>query len=148
MTVAHQEKPMTAIVAISLTITVAAFLTNRFIMMAIMLIITALALGQAGARTLYAGQYDDVDPATRSWFKGVRSPRGVPCCDIADGHRTTWRGDGDGHYWVPIEGEWRLVPPEAVINNAANPVGEAVVWYVRQGPDAIYIRCFVPSGGV
>jgi hypothetical protein len=27
-------------------------------------------------------------------------------------------------------------------------VGEAVVWYVRQGPDSIYIRCFVPGGGV
>ena len=54
----------------------------------------------------------------------------------------------DNHYWVPIEGEWRQVPTEAIVHNAGNPIGEAVVWYVRQGPDSVYIRCFVPGGGV
>lgn len=94
-------------------------------------------------------QYEGVDPNVRSWFKGVRSPHGVPCCDISDGHQTTWdKRPGDERYWVPIMGEWRPVPPEAVINNAGNPVGEAVVWYVRQGADTVYIRCFVPAGGV
>ena len=29
-----------------------------------------------------------------------------------------------------------------------NPVGEAVVWYVQQGANIYYIRCFVPGGGV
>jgi hypothetical protein len=91
----------------------------------------------------------NLSPEQKAWFKSVRSPHGVPCCDVSDGHRTTWRADPvNGHYWIPIEGEWREVPPEAVVNNAGNPVGEAVVWYIRQGPDAVYIRCFVPSGGV
>lgn len=91
----------------------------------------------------------NLTPEQKSWFKGVRSPHGVPCCDISDGHRTTWKADPvTGHYWIPIESQWIEVPPEAVINNAGNPVGEAVVWYVWQGPDAVYIRCFVPSGGV
>ena len=52
------------------------------------------------------------------------------------------RTDG---YWVPIEGEWRQVPAEAIVYNAGNPVGEAVVWYVRQGVNTYYIRCFVPG---
>lgn len=102
------------------------------------------------------GQYEGVDPAIRSWFKSVRSPHGVPCCDISDGHQTTWdKRAGDERYWVPIDGEWVPVPPGAVIHNAGNPVGEAIVWYVRQGPPPIpggppnvFIRCFVPGGGV
>ena len=35
-----------------------------------------------------------------------------------------------------------------VVYNAGNPVGEAVVWYVQQGSNNYYIRCFVPGGGV
>jgi hypothetical protein len=57
-------------------------------------------------------------------------------------------------YWVPIEGEWYPVPPEAIINTA-NPVGEAIVWYrSRYGGEGINtgakysILCFVPSDGV
>src|SRR5579862_8891725 len=49
------------------------------------------------------GQYDEVPDNVRSWFKSVRSPHGVPCCDIADGHRTTWdKHPGDERYWVTI----------------------------------------------
>jgi hypothetical protein len=93
------------------------------------------------------GQYNDVPDHIRSWFKNVRSPHGVPCCDMADGHRTDYDLRPDG-YWVPIAGEMRHVPPESIVYNAGNPVGEAVVWYVRQGADTYYIRCFVPGGGV
>ncbi len=84
----------------------------------------------------------------KQWFKDVRSPHGVPCCDTADGHRTDYDMGQDNHYWVPIDGKWRQVPSEAVVYNSGNPIGEAIVWYVRQGPDTIYIRCFVPGGGV
>jgi hypothetical protein len=56
-----------------------------------------------------------------------------------------------GQYWVPIEGEWYPIPPEAVIKTA-NPVGEAIVWYQSQSEyyeDPKYrILCFVPSDGV
>jgi hypothetical protein len=81
-----------------------------------------------------------------SWFKSVQSPKGVPCCDIADGHRTDYNMRGD-QYWVPIDGEWLPVPAEAIIYNAGNPVGEAVVWYTKYNGKA-YIHCFVPGGGV
>jgi hypothetical protein len=95
-----------------------------------------------------SGQYQNLDPKIRDWFKSVRSKNGVPCCDIADGHRTTWRGTSEGGYEVPIAGEWRKVPPEAIVLNAGNPTGEAIVWYVRQGENVYLIRCFVPGGGV
>ncbi len=118
----------------------------------------AFACVVAAAGTAHAfdnGQHGEVPDNIRSWFKSVRSPNGVPCCDIADGHRTTWdRRPGDPRYWVPIEGEWMPVPPEAVVYNAGNPTGEAVVWYVRNdatsphGTKGYFIRCFVPGGGV
>jgi hypothetical protein len=83
----------------------------------------------------------------------VRSPRGVPRCDIADGHRTDYDIRVDG-YCIPnpaMPGEWMRVPPEAVVHDTGNPVGEAVVWYVISQPAAdkpdVYIRCFVPGGG-
>ena len=83
----------------------------------------------------------------------MRSPNGVPCCDLADGHRTDYDIRAD-RYWIPnpaIAGEWIAVPPEAVVHNAGNPVGEAVVWYVilnASGRPDVYVRCFVPGGGV
>lgn len=114
-------------------------------------IFAAAAFLVAAATAAYAfdnGQYESIDPKIRDWFKSVRSPHGIPCCDIADGHRTTWRGTSEGGYEVPIQGQWRKVPPEAVVLNAGNPVGEAIVWYVKQGENVYYIRCFVPGGGV
>jgi hypothetical protein len=104
----------------------------------------------------------NVPDNVRAWFRSVKSPTGVPCCDIADGHRTTWRAGPDGGYEVPINGEeeppgtephWIPVPPEAIIRNAGNPVGEAIVWYRDYGPNVVdpnrfYVRCFVPDGGV
>jgi hypothetical protein len=115
-------------------------------LLAIALAAYALWIGAPRARD--NGQWNDVPDTIRQWFKGVRSPFGMPCCDIADGHRTTWRGDKDGGYEVPIDGAWRRVPPEAVVYGAGNPTGEAIVWYVRQGADTYYIRCFVPGDGV
>jgi hypothetical protein len=111
------------------------------------LFIVALSTLPHAALAFDNGQYKDVPDNIRSWFKSVRSPHGVPCCDISDGHRTDYDMRPDG-YWVPIEGKWQQVPPESIVYNAGNPVGEAVVWYVRQGTSTYYIRCFVPGGGV
>ena len=78
----------------------------------------------------------------------------MPCCDIADGHKTEYRVDAEGIYWVPIAGEWQAVPREAVVYTSGNPEDSAVVWYVQQskGPGAsgfaYFVRCFVPNGGV
>jgi hypothetical protein len=46
------------------------------------------------------------------------------------------------------------VPEKAVVHNAGNPLGEAVVWYTGIPNDVDYlrsifmIRCFVPGSGV
>ena len=49
-------------------------------------------------------------------------------------------------------GVWILVPPEVVVHNAGNPIGEAIVWWntiiIDEDQTGIFIRCFVPSGGV
>jgi hypothetical protein len=105
----------------------------------------ASALGSA-ALAFDNGQYDNVPPDIRAWFKGVVAPNGVPCCDIADGHRTEY-DYRDGAYWVPIEGQWMPVPAHAIIRDRGNPVGEAVVWYVHHR-GAIIISCFVPADAV
>lgn len=112
-------------------------------------IIASLALLAFPAAAVDRGQFETVDPAVRAWFKSVKSPNGVPCCDRADGHRTTWRATAAGTYEVPIDGAWIPVPPEAVILGAHNPTGESVVWYTKfpgslTGP---FIRCFVPADG-
>jgi hypothetical protein len=92
------------------------------------------------------GQYDNVPADVRAWFKGVVAPNGVPCCDMADGHRTEY-DFREGAYWVPIEGQWMAVPAHAVIRDRGNPVGEAVVWYVHHR-GSIIISCFVPADAV
>jgi hypothetical protein len=105
----------------------------------------------ADARTQYAGQWDNVPDNVKSWFKSIRSPHGVPCCNISDGHQTEEDIRGNA-YWIPNPAalgpiEWMEVPAEAVVYNAGNPTGGAVVWYVIQGPGQVYVRCFVPGSG-
>ncbi len=92
------------------------------------------------------GQYDSVSPDIRAWFKAVTAPNGVPCCDMADGHRTDY-DFRECAYWVPIEGQWMAVPERAIIRGHGNPVGQAVVWYVHHR-GSIIISCFVPSDAV
>jgi hypothetical protein len=110
--------------------------------------IAVLALAAAAAPSLAVdrGQFEDVPDDVRAWFKSRRSPAGVPCCDVADGHRTAY-DVREGHYWVPIEGVWTQVPDKAVIREGGNPVGEAVVWYLRYRGEII-ISCFVPADAV
>ena len=91
------------------------------------------------------GQFENVSPDVRAWFKSVIAKNGVPCCDMSDGHRTDY-DMRESKYWVPINGEWMMVPPEAVVDDSGNPTGDAVVWY-SESNGTVYIRCFVPGGG-
>jgi len=91
------------------------------------------------------GQFGDVPPQVREWFHNVRSANGIPCCDVADGHRTDFDIRKD-LYWVPVDGNWVPVPPDAVLKNVGNPTGAAVVWYSIYDGQVI-IRCFVPGDG-
>ena len=105
-----------------------------------------LSMLASAALAVDRGQYDHVPPDIRAWFKSVIAPNGVPCCDISDGHRTTYDVRA-GANWVPIEGQWMAVPDRAVIRDQGNPIGEAVVWYVHHR-GSIIISCFVPADAV
>lgn len=129
---------------------------DGFLVGLMFLLVILIALVVRPALAADNGQFENVPDNIRSWFKSVRSPNGVPCCDIADGHHTTWRATSDGSYEAPIrnpedpEGSdhWYTVPPEAIVYNQGNPNEDAIVWYVRQGTNVYFIRCFVPGGGV
>jgi hypothetical protein len=110
---------------------------------ALLLVLGAFVLVSGTAHAVDRGQFENVPDDIRAWFKGVRSPAGIPCCDISDGHRTEYEVRA-GAYWVPINGLWWQVPERAIIRNAGNPLGEAVVWYVSLR-GRIEIRCFVPA---
>ena len=56
----------------------------------------------------------------------AKASNGIPCCDIADGHRIN-----QSHYWVPIDDKWIQFPDHAVVDNYGNPTGDAVVWYTE-----------------
>jgi hypothetical protein len=117
---------------------------QKYLILAIVLVLASLSCAFPRDK----GQFQNIEPKIRAWFKSVKSPDGVPCCDIADGHRATWRGAGNGSYEVRIEGLWLPVPPGAVVR-IPNPVGEAVVWHSREGDldggELPRIRCFVPG---
>ena len=109
------------------------------------LILTTIS---ANANWLNVSQeWGDIPESAKSWFRDQHSPKGVLCCNVADGHPTEYEIRGN-HFWVPIAGVMREVPDEAVIHNVKNPLGRAVVWYVKQGGDTYYIRCFVKDADV
>lgn len=103
-----------------------------------------------------AAEWDTVYPngvpdTVKSWFRTVKSRNGVPCCDISDGHHTDEEIRADGSTWVPHplkEGQLMQIPPEAIVREAGNPTGRAVIWWVRQGAEIVYVRCFVHGAGV
>lgn len=112
-----------------------------------MLALVVASMGiAADVKAIDRGQYKDIPDDIRAWFKSVAGPNGVPCCDISDGHRTAYDMHDDA-YWVPVDGKWIPVPAQAIVRNAGNPLGEAVVWYVRYG-ESVIIRCFVPASEV
>jgi len=106
------------------------------------------AYAQIPAHARDNGQWGEVDPGTAAWFKSVRAPSGLACCDVADGHPVDAEFLDDRHWWVFFEGEWRQVPNDAVVKDANNPMGRAVVWYASEGlvngKRVYYIRCFTP----
>lgn len=118
------------------------------------LAVATCALLSTAAAAFNNGQWNDLPDHVRSWFKSLRSPGGVHCCDVADGHRTDWEARATGYYIPnPIDpaGEWIAVPPSAVLHDAGNPVGDAIVWWnlieIDEDQTGVFIRCFVPGDG-
>jgi hypothetical protein len=130
---------------------------SRFLILA-----SVSVLIRAGVSVVVADDAGQIPPnvpnCVRNWFKFVKAPSGVLCCDIAECNRTIWGAGKDSADEVPIADDaaavdWITVPPEAAIYNAGNPVGEAIVWYRDYGPrvdglERYFIRCFLPGDGI
>ena len=96
---------------------------------ALLLVLGTLILASGAVRAVDRGQFENVPDDIRAWFKGVRNPSGAL---------------REGGYWVPIDDAWWRVPEAAIVRNAGNPLGKAVVWYVSLRGNVV-IRCFVPA---
>jgi hypothetical protein len=103
-------------------------------------VLAAAVVGNAMARDdgRYAGS------PLKSWFDTLRSGRGL-CCSDADGFAVAdpdWESK-NGHYRVRLEGEWILVPDDAVITEP-NRAGRTMVWPIKDSLGTS-IRCFLPG---
>jgi len=90
----------------------------------------------------------NIDPKIRDWFKSVRSKNGIPFAVISLTAQNHMRGTSEGGYEVPIAGEWKKSPFEAIVYNAGNPRERRSCGMLKQGENTYHIRCFVPGGGV
>ena len=84
------------------------------------------------------------DPETSQWFRGLRSSRGFPCCDYADGTRIEdpdYRENEDGSYDVQARGQVIHIPPEKIVQGT-NRVGYAILWWGTSAPEPY---CFLPG---
>ena len=102
--------------------------------------LTAILVGSAIARDdgRYAGS------PLKPWFDSLRSGKG-PCCSDADGIAIAdpdWESK-NGRYRVRLDGEWIVVPDDAVITEP-NRAGQTMVWPVK-GALGTSIRCFLPG---
>jgi hypothetical protein len=119
------------------------------------LAIVAAALTSTGSVT--SARNDDgryADSELKKWFDGLASEKGL-CCSFADGRSIAdvdWDtaavagADGDTavRYRVRIDGQWIVVPPEALITEP-NRYGPAVAWPYKDSAGVTQIRCFMPS---
>lgn len=134
-------------------------------LLALVVAITLLGLRMSLARTLYPGQWAQVDPAERQWFHSQKSPKsGIACCDEADGTYAEEELRGE-HYWVrftwwfplngvhqPMQTDWIAVPDAVVIHNANRHGAPTVWWRWDSGTDIfsakVEIRCYAPGAGL
>lgn len=90
-------------------------------------------------------------PDLNTWFNGLTSTNGAPCCSQVDGSTVAdpdWDTavvEGKSHYRVRVEGKWIVVTDEEVVQGP-NKYGQPLVWvYHIDGKPQV--RCFMPGGG-
>ena len=82
----------------------------------------------------------DADPALAPWFNGLRQPwTNALCCSVADCRAVDSRLN-NGRYEALIEGEWRPVPDDHILNRADNPTGRAVACWTPQAGVICFVR--------
>jgi len=103
-------------------------------------LLAVVQLGNAFARD--DGRF--ANSPLKPWFDSLRSGKGS-CCSDADGVAIAdpdWESK-EGHYRVRLDGEWIIVPDDAVITEP-NRAGRTMVWPVK-GTSGTSIRCFLPG---
>jgi hypothetical protein len=91
-------------------------------------------------------------PDLDSWFNGLASSGGFPCCSFVDGSEIadvdwdTAVTNGTNHYRVRIDKKWIVVTPEEVVTGP-NKFGRAVAWVYKDAAGEPSIRCFMPGAG-
>jgi hypothetical protein len=109
-------------------------------------LLVAMLLVAAGPATSAPPQGADPNSPIGRWFKELRTPGGVPCCDVSDGRATRVRYVND-HWeaWIDERFEggagvgWVPIPQTAILEETDNPVGQPVVfWRPYSG-----VICFV-----
>jgi hypothetical protein len=76
------------------------------------------------------------------WYRGLIQPAtGLSCCDSRDCRPTRAYVDHHGWWHAMLNGRWKRVPPETVLNTVA-PDGNSHICADAEG----HIHCFV--GGV
>ena len=115
-------------------------ISSKFFRVAVAIGVPAIFAGQATARDdgRYAGS------PLKGWFDTLKSSKGL-CCSDADGFAVSdpdWESK-EGHYRVRLDGEWIVVPDDAVITEP-NRAGRTMVWPMRFD-NQISIRCFIPG---
>jgi hypothetical protein len=112
-------------------------------------ILPALLVLCAPALARDNGQYENVAPEIRQWFRSQKSPKtGALCCNEADGIYAE-EEIRDGIYWTRFEntkGAWIPVPSDVVIKDPNRNGAPVAWWYYRNGE--LQIRCYAPGGGV
>jgi hypothetical protein len=115
--------------------------TLLMVIVALLAVIALLMLASATANAHWKPEYSAMPAEIQGWFKSLRSPRGMPCCDTADGQRVEdpdWERD-DAGYRVRLDGAWNHVDFDQVVDEP-NRVGYAIVWRYNGK-----ITCFLPG---
>jgi hypothetical protein len=112
--------------------------------------LTVLALCMVASFSSSVSARDDgrfANSPLKPWFDQLASGKGL-CCSFADGVRVEnvdWDTQ-NGRYRVRIQGEWIVVPDNAVVTEP-NRFGPAVVWPYKDSDGVTQIRCFLPGAG-
>ena len=105
------------------------------------------SIGDMGIVALVRDDGRYANSPLKSWFDRLASGNGL-CCSFADGFRVDnvdWDTQ-DSHYRVRLNGEWIVVPDDAVVTEP-NKFGPAVVWPYMGTNGQTQIRCFLPGAG-
>lgn len=119
-----------------------------FWMLSLIIIITAIILFLGFYNPAHGRDADGryAQSPLKQWFNSLKNKNGVGCCDTSDGKRVEdadWGIENDS-YWVMVDGQKLVVPPEALLTQK-NRAGVAIVWPMSDQDGKTIVRCFIPG---